>query len=152
MVHMEQKLDQCIFIKLSHRDYSGGGWASYIVGGDGKAGGFMKSWRGWHPLRKYGEEFKNICGMHSFTGISMMGIFAVFWYFFPYLEDRFCYPGEFALDGILLSLNSYKCLSVHKYFLFQMIVFLDHHFVKDYFSVVYHNLLYNIKGLTWGTL
>ena len=39
MVHMEQKLDQCIFIKLSHRDYSGGGWASYIVGGDGKAGG-----------------------------------------------------------------------------------------------------------------
>ena len=36
---MEQKLDQCIFMKLSHLDYSGGGWASYIVGGDGKAGG-----------------------------------------------------------------------------------------------------------------
>ena len=39
MVHMEQKLDQCIFIKLSHRNYSGGGWASYIVGGIAKLGG-----------------------------------------------------------------------------------------------------------------
>ena len=38
MVHMEQKLDQCIFTKWLHRDYSGGGWTS-IVMGDGKAGG-----------------------------------------------------------------------------------------------------------------
>ena len=49
MVHMEQKLDQCIFIKLSHRDYSGGGWASYIVGGDGKAGGVHEKLGGLTP-------------------------------------------------------------------------------------------------------
>ena len=47
MVHMEQKLDQCIFIKLLHRDYSGGGWASYIVGGG------MAKLGGLTPLRKY---------------------------------------------------------------------------------------------------
>ena len=39
MVHMGQKLDQCILIKLLHCDYSGGAWASSIVGGDGEAGG-----------------------------------------------------------------------------------------------------------------
>ena len=53
MIYMEQELDQCVFIKLSHRDYSDGGWASYIVGGDGKAGALMKSCGGEHPLRKY---------------------------------------------------------------------------------------------------
>ena len=29
---------------MSHSDCSGGGWASQIVGGDGKQGGLMKSW------------------------------------------------------------------------------------------------------------
>ena len=29
MVHMEQKLDQCIFIKFSHWDYSDGGSVFY---------------------------------------------------------------------------------------------------------------------------
>ena len=53
IVHTKQKLDQYIFIKLSHREYSGGGWASYIVGGDGKAGGVDEKLGGLTPLRKY---------------------------------------------------------------------------------------------------
>ena len=38
MVNKEKKLDQR-FIILSHRDYSGGGWASRIVWGIAKLGG-----------------------------------------------------------------------------------------------------------------
>ena len=53
MVHMEQKLDQCIFIKLLHRDYSGGGWASSMLG-------VWQSWelkkcRGFTPPQKLWE-------------------------------------------------------------------------------------------------
>ena len=44
MVDMEQKLDQCIFMKLSHRDYSGGILASWIAEGNVKAeGGWWKA-------------------------------------------------------------------------------------------------------------
>ena len=60
MVHMEHTLDQYIFIKWSHSDYSGEGWTSYIVGGIAKLGGLMKSWGVDTPLESMGSS-KKIC-------------------------------------------------------------------------------------------
>ena len=66
MVHKEQKLDQFIFIKLSHRDFSGGGWASQIVGGMAMLGCLIEIW-GDNPL----ETMLPLLGYHNFHLISL---------------------------------------------------------------------------------